>query len=55
MKAKELWDYSHCQIGHPCELCTDTCSFKKDMEEEKNGEKALKAEEEDRGTVACIN
>ena len=28
MKDEKVWDYSQCQIGHPCDKCTDTCSFK---------------------------
>ena len=28
MKDEKLWDYSQCQIGHPCTNCIDTCSFK---------------------------
>lgn len=28
MKDEAAWDYSLCQIGHPCDKCTDTCSFK---------------------------
>ena len=28
MKDEKVWDNSQCQIGHPCNECTDTCSFK---------------------------
>ena len=43
MKDEKVWDYSQCQIGHPCERCTNTCSFKiktfrldKDADEKEN-------------------
>lgn len=29
MKDERYWDYSECLIGHPCNNCADTCSFKK--------------------------
>jgi len=28
MKDEKVWDYSHCQIGHPCSECDDICTFK---------------------------
>jgi hypothetical protein len=28
MKEKTVWDFSHCNIGHPCKECVETCSFK---------------------------
>ena len=28
MKDEKVWDYSHCQIGHPCSHCLDSCTFK---------------------------
>ena len=47
MKYEPVWDYSECQIGHPCNKCVDTCSFKtpkcdestknKEMETDDNG------------------
>ena len=27
MKDKRVWDYSHCQIGHPCNVCDQSCTF----------------------------
>lgn len=33
MKDEKVWDYSQCQIGHPCKECTDTCSFKIETQE----------------------
>ena len=28
MKDEKVWDYSQCQIGHPCDTCDPTvCSF----------------------------
>jgi len=29
MKDEKVWDYTKCQIGHPCNECTDTYNFKK--------------------------
>jgi hypothetical protein len=31
MKDENVWDYSHCNIGHPCSNCDDTCSFRKEV------------------------
>ena len=28
MKDERVWDFSECQIGHPCDACVDTCSFR---------------------------
>lgn len=28
MKAKEFWNYSDCNIGHPCIICINSCGFK---------------------------
>ena len=28
MKDEKVWDYSQCQIGHPCDACVETCTFK---------------------------
>jgi hypothetical protein len=28
---EKAWDYSICNIGHPCKECTDTCSFRKEI------------------------
>lgn len=38
MKYEKAWDYSHCNIGHPCEHCDDTCTFRlvKDADEKEN-------------------
>lgn len=27
MKYESVWDYSHCQIGHPCNTCDQSCTF----------------------------
>ena len=29
MKDERVWNFSQCLIGHPCNRCTDTCSFRK--------------------------
>ena len=29
MKDEKVWDYSICNIGHPCQECIKKCSFKK--------------------------
>ena len=29
MKDERVWNFSQCLIGHPCNQCDDTCSFKK--------------------------
>ena len=38
MKDEKIWDYSQCNIGHPCEHCDDTCTFRlvKDADEKEN-------------------
>lgn len=28
MKDERVWDYSQCQIGHPCSHCDEICTFK---------------------------
>jgi len=28
MKDEKVWDFSQCQIGHPCSACINTCSFR---------------------------
>ena len=30
MKDEKSWDYSNCQIGHPCKKCINTCTFRLD-------------------------
>ena len=52
MKYEKVWDYSQCQIGHPCSNCDDICTFKityslvKDQEEKENeNERAIKESE----------
>ena len=27
MKDEKMWDYSHCQIGRPCNKCAPECTF----------------------------
>ena len=29
MKDEKIWDYSHCNIGHPCDRCDEFCTFNK--------------------------
>ena len=29
MKDEKIWDYSHCNIGHPCDKCDEFCTFNK--------------------------
>ena len=29
MKDETVWDFSQCLIGHPCNICIETCSFRK--------------------------
>ena len=43
MKDERVWDYSHCQIGKPCNTCAPECTFYivtyslvKDQEEKEN-------------------
>ena len=40
MKDETVWDFSECQIGHPCTNCTNDCTFRirkdKKMEQEKH-------------------
>ena len=39
MKDDKVWDYSDCQIGHPCKNCISKCAFKirkdENMEQDK--------------------
>jgi len=28
MKDEKVWNFTECQIGHPCAQCINTCSFK---------------------------
>ena len=37
MKDEKVWDYSYCLIGSPCNICIDTCTFRKEsnMNEDK--------------------
>ena len=38
MKDERVWDFTECQIGHPCTSCTNDCTFRirkdKKMEQE---------------------
>lgn len=46
MKDEKWWDYSHCNIGHPCLKCIKTCTFRRDNDadekERKNNERTTK-------------
>jgi hypothetical protein len=45
MKDETIWDYSNCQIGHPCSKCIKLCTFRlvKDADKkEKNNERTTK-------------
>ena len=53
MKDERVWDFSQCQIGHPCDACVNTCSFKITYslvegqdEKEKNDERIFKCSKE---------
>lgn len=54
MKDEKVWDYSQCQIGHPCSKCDDICTFKitfrrdngADEKERKNNERTTKKSKE---------
>ena len=54
MKDETVWDYSICNIGHPCSKCIDSCSFKKitcsrdndQDEKEKENERIFEGNEE---------
>ena len=39
MKDERVWDFTECQIGHPCTNCANDCTFRirkdKKMEQEK--------------------
>ena len=50
MKDETVWDYSDCQIGHPCKNCEIECTFRLDKgvdEKEKENERTI---EESKGT-----
>ena len=38
MKDEKVWDYSECQIGHPCFNCDIKCTFHlvKDVDKKEN-------------------
>lgn len=45
MKVETIWNYSDCNIGHPCEHCDDHCTFhlvKGADEKEKKDERTTK-------------
>ena len=51
MKDEKVWDYSDCQIGHPCKNCDIKCTFRLDKdadEKEKNNEQITR---ESKGTI----
>ena len=35
MKDERFWDYSDCQIGHPCNICEIKCTFHRVVDVEK--------------------
>ncbi len=48
MKDEKVWDYSKCNIGHPCSKCIKKCSFRleKDADEKENeNERTIKSDE----------
>lgn len=45
MKDEKVWDYSICNIGHPCTHCIKECTFRLDKgvdEKEKENERITK-------------
>lgn len=53
MKDEKIWDYSICNIGHPCTNCIKECTFRLDKdvdEKEKENERTI---EEPQGTAKC--
>ena len=53
MKDEKVWDYSICNIGHPCKNCDDICTFRRDNdadEKEKENERITK---ESKRTAKC--
>lgn len=45
MKDEKVWDYSICNIGHPCTNCIKECTFRLDKgadEKEKENERIAK-------------
>lgn len=53
MKDEKVWDYSICNIGHPCTNCIKECTFRLDKdvdEKEKENERII---EEPKGTTKC--
>jgi hypothetical protein len=48
MKNEKVWDYSICNIGHPCTNCIKECTFRlvKDADEkEKENERTIEKSE----------
>jgi hypothetical protein len=48
MKDETVWDYSDCQIGHPCINCIKECTFRLDKvvdEKEKKDERITEKSE----------
>jgi hypothetical protein len=44
MKDEKVWDYSDCQIGHPCNKCIKECTFRLDKgadEKENKNERTI--------------
>jgi len=49
MKDETVWDYSDCQIGHPCKNCDKECTFRLDKgadEKEKKNERISECSQE---------
>ena len=48
MKDERVWDFSDCQIGHPCINCDIKCTFRLDKcadEKEKENERIFEESE----------
>ena len=50
MKDEKVWDYSDCQIGHPCFNCDIKCTFHlvEDVEKKENDKNERTIEESER-------
>ena len=48
MKDERFWDYSDCQIGHPCNTCEIKCTFRlvEDVEKKENEYERITEESE---------
>ena len=50
MKDENTWDYSDCNIGHPCQNCDDICTFRLVQGVDKKEKKNERTIEEYEGT-----